>query len=46
MIKVNKQTAQEWDDLQFYYEYDSDLKQGRFLGNKHGLNNMSEIIRS
>ena len=41
---MDKQTANEWDLLGFYYEYEQDLKQWRFLGSKEGLLILTKII--
>jgi hypothetical protein len=45
-MNLDKQTIKEWDDLRFYYEYDKELKQWRFLGDKEGLLNLPALIKS
>ena len=41
----DKQIINEWNELKFYYEFDSDFKQWRLFGSKMGFNNLIEIIR-
>jgi hypothetical protein len=45
-MNFDEQTVKEWNQLGFYYEYDKDLKQWRFLGSKIGLLNLSIFIKS
>ena len=43
-MTLDTQTAEEWNQLGFYYEYDNELKQWRFIGSKIGLSQLINII--
>jgi len=43
-MTLDTQIAKEWDQLGFYYEYDDELKQWRFIGSKQGLSQLINII--
>jgi hypothetical protein len=42
----DENTIREWNQLGFYYEYDKDIKQWRFLGSKVGLERFAVSIKS
>jgi len=45
-MNLDEQTIKKWNELEFYYENDKDLKQWRFLGSKSGLLNLPTLIKA